>query len=96
MKVNSAAYQATLKKLKTVFLRKRPQISDKRVLLLHGNGRPYTAHATVNLLERRGWEILEHPPYSPDLASSDFHLFPNMKKIFFNILLSVHLAEISG
>jgi histone-lysine N-methyltransferase SETMAR len=34
----------------------------------------------VNLLERWGWEILEHPPYSPDLAPSHFHLFPNMKK----------------
>jgi transposase len=34
----------------------------------------------VNLLERWGWEILQHPPYSPDLAPSDFHLFPNMKK----------------
>ena len=31
-------------------------------------------------MERRGWEILEHPPYSPDLAPSDFRLFPNMKK----------------
>ena len=27
-----------------------------------------------------GLEILEHPPYGPDLAPSDFHLFPNMKK----------------
>jgi len=23
---------------------------------------------------------LEHPPYSPDLAPSDFHLFLNLKK----------------
>jgi len=30
--------------------------------------------------ERWGWEILEHPTYSPDLAPSDFHLFPNLKK----------------
>jgi len=22
-----------------------------------------------------GWDVLPHPPYSPDLASSDFHLF---------------------
>ena len=35
---------------------------------------------TVNLLERWSWEILEHPPYSPDLAPSDFHFFSNMKK----------------
>ena len=30
--------------------------------------------------ERWGWEILEHLPYSPDLAPSEFRLFPNMKK----------------
>ena len=38
---------------------------------------------TRRMMERWGWEILEHPPYSPDLAPSDFHLFPNMKKNFF-------------
>ena len=27
-----------------------------------------------------GFEIIPHPPYSPDLAPSDFHLFPNLKK----------------
>jgi len=78
--VNSAAYQATLKKLKRTVQRKRPLMSDKMVLLLHDNAQPHTAHATVNLLERWDWEILEHRPYSPDLAPSDFHLFPNMKK----------------
>jgi histone-lysine N-methyltransferase SETMAR len=26
-----------------------------------------------------GFEILLYPPYSPDLASSDFHLFPKLK-----------------
>jgi hypothetical protein len=25
------------------------------------------------------WEILDHPPYSPDLAPNDYHLFPKMK-----------------
>ena len=55
-------------------------MSDKRVLLLHDNARPPTAHATMNLLEQWGWEILQHTPYSPELAPSDFQLFPNMKK----------------
>ena len=27
-----------------------------------------------------GFKLVQHPPYSPDLAPSDFHLFPNMKK----------------
>jgi hypothetical protein len=25
--------------------------------------------------------VLEHPPYSPDLAPSDFFLFPKIKEI---------------
>jgi histone-lysine N-methyltransferase SETMAR len=33
----------------------------------------------MNLLNSWGWEILPHPPYSPHLALSDFHLFPKMK-----------------
>ena len=32
--------------------------------------------------ERNGYELIPHPAYSPDLASSDFFLFPNLKKDF--------------
>jgi histone-lysine N-methyltransferase SETMAR len=27
-----------------------------------------------------GFQCLDHPPYSPDLAPSDIHLFPGLKK----------------
>jgi hypothetical protein len=30
-------------------------------------------------LDHFGWEVFDHPPYSPDFAPSDYHLFPNMK-----------------
>jgi hypothetical protein len=26
------------------------------------------------------FEVLKHPAYSPDLAPSDYYLFPNLKK----------------
>lgn len=31
-------------------------------------------------LHDNGFEPIGHPTYSPDLAPSAFHLFPNMKK----------------
>ncbi|UYV77126.1 RPL19 [Cordylochernes scorpioides] len=37
------------------------------------------ARTTQTLLENFKWEIFTHPPYSPDLAPSDFHLFPALK-----------------
>ena len=41
---------------------------------------PHTAFLTKELLGSLGWEILPHPPYSPDLIPSDFHLFPHLKE----------------
>jgi hypothetical protein len=35
---------------------------------------------TRELLRRYNWEVLDHPPYGPDLAPSDFHLFGPLKK----------------
>jgi len=29
-------------------------------------------------LETLKWEIVSHPPYSPDIAPSDYHLFRSM------------------
>jgi len=34
---------------------------------------------TVEHIANLGWTVLPHPPYSPDLAPSDFHLFGPMK-----------------
>ena len=53
--------------------------STSRILLLHDNARPHTARATIDALETLKFEVLSHPPYSPDLAPSDFHFFPHLK-----------------
>ena len=31
-------------------------------------------------LDSLGYELLPHPPYSPDLTPSDYYLFPNLKR----------------
>ncbi|GFX38400.1 histone-lysine N-methyltransferase SETMAR [Trichonephila clavipes] len=39
------------------------------------NARPHTSVVTPQKLWELGWEILMHPPYSPDLVLSDYYLF---------------------
>ena len=50
------------------------------VCLLHDKMQPHSAHVTTALLEKFKWAILDHLPYSPDLAPSDLHLFLHRKK----------------
>ncbi|GBM18204.1 hypothetical protein AVEN_151736-1 [Araneus ventricosus] len=33
-----------------------------------------------NFIEYFGWEQMNHQPHSPDLGSSDFHLFLHLKR----------------
>jgi histone-lysine N-methyltransferase SETMAR len=51
----------------------------RRVLIHHDNARSHTAQATQERIQELQWELLEHPLYRPDLASSDFHLFGPLK-----------------
>jgi hypothetical protein len=55
-------------------------MSSLDVCLLHDNARPHSAHDTTALLEKFKWDILDLPPYGPNLAPSDFHLFLHLKK----------------
>ncbi|GFW90411.1 mariner Mos1 transposase [Trichonephila clavipes] len=76
---NSGAYFPTLQKLRRALQNKRQDMLSKGVLLLHGNARLHTSRTTLDLIESFGWEVLNPTPYSPDLTSSDFHLFPHLK-----------------
>jgi histone-lysine N-methyltransferase SETMAR len=49
-------------------------------MLLHDNARPHSVSRTQAMLQEFGWEVFEHSAYSPDLAPSDFHLFPKLKE----------------
>ena len=40
----------------------------------------HTCKVAMDAVERNGYELIPHPAYSPDLAPSDFFLFPNLKK----------------
>ena len=52
----------------------------KGVLILHDNAPAHWALATQKKLAYLGFQCLDHPPYSPVLALTDYHLFPGLKK----------------
>jgi len=51
----------------------------KGVSFLHDNAPAHRALAAQKKLVYLGFQCLDHPPYSPDLAPSDYHLFPGLK-----------------
>jgi histone-lysine N-methyltransferase SETMAR len=49
------------------------------MLLQRENARPHTSLKTWEGITKFGWTVLAHPPYSPNLVPSDFHLFGALK-----------------
>ena len=47
---------------------------------------PHTAHLTKDLYEEFCWGKFFHSPYSPDHASSDYHLFRGFQNYFDGLL----------
>lgn len=45
----------------------------------HDNAPAHRAKVSTDYLTSTGLKLLEHPPYSPDLAPCDFALFPHVK-----------------
>ncbi|KAL4136258.1 hypothetical protein QTP88_007809 [Uroleucon formosanum] len=71
--INANRYIETLEKLKEkIRFKRRGQLRSGNVKLLHDNATPHSAGKTKAWLEKYNWEVLKHPPYSPDLAPSDF------------------------
>jgi len=61
------------------FQRKSHGKVNKGVLFLHDNAPAHRALATQKKPAYLGFQCLHHPPYSPDLAPFDYHLFPGLK-----------------
>ncbi len=55
---------------------------------LHWDNTPvHTAATVTDWLATRHVKMIEHPPYSPDLAPANFFLFPKVKKELEGLML---------
>ena len=50
------------------------------ILFHHDNASACESVVALAAVHDCGFELVDHPPCSPDLAPSDYFLFPNMKK----------------
>jgi len=78
--INAEYYSSLLVQLKDILKEKRRWKVTKRVLFLHDNAPALRALAIQKKLAYLWSQCLHHPPYSPDLAPSDYHPFLGLKK----------------
>ena len=80
--INYEYYSSLLVQL-TSILKENKSVRDKSFgLFLHESAPSDRALATQKKLAYLGFQRLDHPPYSPDLDPSAYHLFPGPKKQF--------------
>ncbi|PNF14967.1 hypothetical protein B7P43_G01544 [Cryptotermes secundus] len=60
--------------LRPALRKKQRNFLQNPPIILQENARPQAALAMADLFDRWGWEVLYHPPYSPDLSACDFDL----------------------
>lgn len=76
--VNAVSYCEMLGKLHSAICQKYQGLLTHSILLYHNKARLHTLWLITAETEL-WWDVLEHPFYSPDLASSNFHLFGPLK-----------------
>ena len=73
--ITAARYQQQLMQLSRALKFKCPQYAQRhdKVIFQHDNARQHVAKVVKETLEGLNWDVLPHPPYSPDIAPSDNH-----------------------
>jgi len=89
-------YSKLLKRLDENNCEKKPGLRKKKTIFHQDNAPPYKIVLTMGKLRDVHYELLEHPPHSPDLAPSDFYFFSKLRLFLveFKVCGSVHLQSL--
>lgn len=79
-RANTQFYCEALRELRENIRENRRGKLTRGVLLQHDNASCHTSAVTTATLRELGFEVVPHPPYSPDLAPSDYWLFGPLKQ----------------
>ena len=73
--------ESVLTQLVDFYQKTRPHPGVHGIKLLHDNASAHKSAMVQEYLKESGHDVLNHPPYSPDLSPCDFWLFPRLKKM---------------
>ena len=78
--ITGRRYPTQLMRLSRELRGKQPQYGQRheKLFLQHDNARPHVAKPVKTYLEALKLQVLPQLPYSPDIALSDYYLFPSI------------------
>ena len=79
--INNDYYIVLLDPLSAEIKKERPHMQKKKVLFHQANTPCHKFMNTMVKLNEFSFELLRNPPYSPDLAPSDYWLFLDLEKM---------------
>ena len=98
--IDAVYYKGVMKWILNRIRRVRPGMCEcGDWFLLHDNAPSHNATIVKQILAQRKVALLDHPPYSPDLAPADYVLFPkeksNLKGRLFDLNSDIQTAVTS-
>ncbi|KAG5338923.1 MOS1T transposase, partial [Acromyrmex heyeri] len=80
-RITKEYYLQVMRNLREAIRQKRPDLwKNKNWLLHHDNAPAHTSLLVREFLAKNNALMMPQPPYSPDLTSCDFFLFPKLKR----------------
>ena len=73
--------ESVLTQLVDFYQKCRPRTGVRGIKLLHDNAPAHKSTTVQEYLKESGLDVLDYPPYSPDLSPCDFWLFPRLKEM---------------
>ena len=77
--INSSYYADKLRWLRQETATKRQRKLTSGVLLFQDNAPARTSQVAMTAANECGYKILPHSPFSPNMAPSDYYMFPKLK-----------------
>ena len=76
--ITSEKYAQQINEMHQKLQHLQPALVNRKGPILHNNAQLHVAQPTFEKLSELGYKVLPHPPYSPDLLPTNYHIFKHL------------------